>query len=394
MYAASHRIPTENVDLLVAKVAKLNARVAKAKITGGVTVTPAHEQIFDRRGYTWVTFQSSAAFKVEGWTFVARYDFEVDADHKPVVFLHTIPGVDVPVDRRVSDGHCDHCNAKRFRKNTFLVVSETGDYKVVGRSCLKEFFGISAETLASMFEWVRSPADVVGEFEDHIPGMRAIEYTSNASVLAAACAVTSVAGWVSGAKARESDVLTSTASHVHSLLNPPSPSSHRDALEAHRRLVEHFPVTADHRSDADLIVVLVRAAADGSEYIEKLVKIVNAGHVSNANFNVLVSAVTLLIKHRQIKRVEPTDVPDVVEGRMILNVEVVSVREEPGYTYNSIVTKMLVRDADGRKFWGSAGGSATVGEKLTMKATITKSDRDPKFGFFKRPTFIETETSA
>lgn len=53
------------------------------------------------------------------------------------------------------------------------------------------------------------------------------------------------------------------------------------------------------------------------------------------------------------------------------------------------VLKMLVQDDRGFRVWGSVPKSLDDAERdsrITFTATITRSDRDAKFGFFKRPT--------
>ena len=53
------------------------------------------------------------------------------------------------------------------------------------------------------------------------------------------------------------------------------------------------------------------------------------------------------------------------------------------------VLKMLVQDDRGFRVWGSVPKSLDDAERdsrITFTAAITRSDRDPKFGFFKRPT--------
>ena len=51
--------------------------------------------------------------------------------------------------------------------------------------------------------------------------------------------------------------------------------------------------------------------------------------------------------------------------------------------------KMLVQDDRGFRVWGSVPkslGDAERESRITFTATVTASDRDAKFGFFKRPT--------
>lgn len=54
--------------------------------------------------------------------------------------------------------HCDHCQTNRFRSVTFFVEHEDGSVRQVGRTCLKDYTGISPAT-AAMWAEVQDIAD-------------------------------------------------------------------------------------------------------------------------------------------------------------------------------------------------------------------------------------------
>lgn len=87
---------------------------------------------------------------------------------------------------------------------------------------------------------------------------------------------------------------------------------------------------------------------------------------------------------------------DVPEGRHVVTGTIVRIRAENNpFAYNRTVTKMLVRDDTGFKVWGTlpdALWGAEVGEHITFTASLTPSNDDTKFGFFKRPTKASTTT--
>lgn len=78
------------------------------------------------------------------------------------------------------------------------------------------------------------------------------------------------------------------------------------------------------------------------------------------------------------------------EGRVQVSGEIIRTRAEDSYySFTSVVVKMLVRDDRGFKVWGTKPDSlndAGVGSHVTFTATLTASQDDPKFAFFKRPT--------
>lgn len=86
----------------------------------------------------------------------------------------------------------------------------------------------------------------------------------------------------------------------------------------------------------------------------------------------------------------------VVEGRVKVKGEVLSVRKDDGfYGYSE---KALIKSADGWKLWGNLPsalhGSVERGDKLEFMAAVSVSDDDKFFGFWKRPSKAEVIKAA
>lgn len=80
---------------------------------------------------------------------------------------------------------------------------------------------------------------------------------------------------------------------------------------------------------------------------------------------------------------------DVPEGRQELTGTLVSVQWREGY-YGGALKGLLVVEREGYQFkvWGTIPGSADPkrGDRVTFTATVERSQDDPAFGFWKRPT--------
>lgn len=76
----------------------------------------------------------------------------------------------------------------------------------------------------------------------------------------------------------------------------------------------------------------------------------------------------------------------VIEGKQQITGEVLSLKWQDSDFGSTL--KMLVKDERGFKVWGTVPRSIDPerGDRVVFSATITKSDRDESFGFFKRPT--------
>lgn len=74
------------------------------------------------------------------------------------------------------------------------------------------------------------------------------------------------------------------------------------------------------------------------------------------------------------------------EGRVTVTGEILTTRVDESQ-FGSVI-KMLVRDDRGFKVWGSMPGNldAKRGDRVSFSANVTRSDKDDKFGFYKRPT--------
>lgn len=96
---------------------------------------------------------------INGWEFVAS----VEHTEAGNIFSKALTDIEIPEQYRTSNPVCEHCNSKRMRKDTFIIRNtETGEFKQVGKTCLKDFtFGMSASTAV----WFASLKDVFAEAE-------------------------------------------------------------------------------------------------------------------------------------------------------------------------------------------------------------------------------------
>lgn len=107
---------------------------------------------------------------VNDWKFIAS----VEHTEKGNIIKKCCDDVEVPERYYTSETVCEHCNSRRYRKNTFIVYNEiTKEFKQVGKSCLKDFTcGMSAEGIVqyiSLFD-----ALIEGEYIE--AGYHAIRY--------------------------------------------------------------------------------------------------------------------------------------------------------------------------------------------------------------------------
>lgn len=95
--------------------------------------------------------------KIPGYTFLGTVEH---TSHGNV--LRSAPGQAIPEDFRTSEATCDHCETKRYRKDTFVVWHEASNQiKRVGRACVQHFLGgLSPDDIAYMATLVREISEL------------------------------------------------------------------------------------------------------------------------------------------------------------------------------------------------------------------------------------------
>jgi len=105
--------------------------------------------------------------KIDNWEFVAT----LEQHHNGNIIKRYNTEIEVPERFRFSKNICEHCHTNRKRTNLYIIHNtETGDFKQVGKSCLKLFTGgLSAEYVAAYMEIINfldeSEYDYDGDFE-------------------------------------------------------------------------------------------------------------------------------------------------------------------------------------------------------------------------------------
>lgn len=141
----TYLIPTQNVATLQADIAKLAKKAAKLGcaapvLTIGKTVsvkigeTAYGDVVYAQKVEVEVTGEAP---KLNGWSFIGTVE-SVEGS----TVLRSVPDHQIPEQYRAADPcNCDHCKINRRRNSTFIVQHESGEFKQVGKQCLRDFLG-------------------------------------------------------------------------------------------------------------------------------------------------------------------------------------------------------------------------------------------------------------
>jgi len=224
------QIPAENMAKFEAQIAKLSKKSVKLI---GIDIAPfvfSHEEkvLNGRTHRVYDVMLTADVPKLNGWTFVAR----LDHSHETGTVIRMVPNTgieELPSSfRSAKNTQCDHCNVNRFRRDTFVVRNEeTGEFKQIGSTCLKDFFGHDpykiaklAELLGYAYECGRGNGSYDGDVRD-------MQWIGMDDFCIAAARAVLNHGWVSGKAAYENASLVSTKEQAWSYFgfdhtNPPT----------------------------------------------------------------------------------------------------------------------------------------------------------------------------
>ena len=151
----TYRILEDNMDRLQKKLTRIRTKCNKYGcdfVYREVGVEYSEELNLKADGSTaprhkYIIVECEGTAVVNGWKFVATLEHHENGN----IVRKLTDAVEVPEKYFTCGPGCDHCNAKRHRKDTYVVYNEeTQEFKQVGSSCLCDFtHGFDAEAAAA-----------------------------------------------------------------------------------------------------------------------------------------------------------------------------------------------------------------------------------------------------
>jgi hypothetical protein len=412
----TYEIPASKLDALAAVIARVSKKAEKlglAPITYRITgerpaIIERHqgERYLDYRVVAVEDHEDSDGWEEVGATtlhtvevtgeepYLEGHRFVASIDHADTGnIVNLVPGSNTEglvAAWREAPADCSHCNLKRDRLNTYLLLTDDGAVRQVGSTCIKDFFpGLAGDQIARLADlWTIIDTWASDSSYSEYEGSTRHEGWLREDVIAQAVAVVREIGFTSRAKAEEWGKV-STANAV------------TDALTWKRtsyQPVRPFPVTDDDKAQAETVIAWVEALdpSPSEDYLWNLYTAVSRPVTSWKLVGIVVSAVAAW-QRENVKRAEREAqvlIPVPNDGkRIVVQGQVLSTRQDEGFTYHSYVTKalVLVTNAAGESFklWGTLPGAienAQVGDVVRFTARLQRSDKDESFGFWSRPT--------
>lgn len=377
MQSMVFNIPAENMEKLEKKLKSLNKKAMRAGTAQLKLLVISETAEKQADGYVNVYKQvvvEGEPPKISGWTFLARLDHNVDPSGASNL-VYVMPGQMLPEQYRSRPADCEHCGWTRKRRDTYILREDaTGDLKQVGRTCIQDFIGIDpekvlahAERLASLYDTARDAESEPLDRSD-MYNQRFIDVERYLQYVAMEIREN---GWVSGKQAYEGHGITAT----------------RD-----RALTTMFPSFGRHEEQPEQEDVITAAAAQQwalaqdatkNDFTHNLVTIAKTGYVDFKASGTAAYIVQGYLRSQETKA-EARDLSgsdhfaqkgDKIRGE----VEVISKKVLPMGDFDQF-QKTLVRmlSKDGNLIitfsTGAFGGDVNVGDKITIRGTVTKND--------------------
>jgi len=275
---------------------------------------------------------------------------------------------------------CQHCSTNRRRAKTVALARE-GERIQVGATCLKDFLGHNLSLPA--LDGLREEMDEIGR----LGGARRDWATLDA--IRSAIRLVRTYGYV-----KTFDGTASQPSTANALREIAQGSGLGRKIA---REVADRNYNADEIADeADKILAWVTGLPGETSYEHNLKTACGSPYATDRHLGVVVSAVPAYRRamdaeaEREAKAAaEPEAAPipeELLSGRhRILGTVLSAHAKDTDYGTRYVMT---VLDDRGFKVWGTDPFADGIdrGERVVFWATIERSDTDPTFGFFKRPT--------
>lgn len=362
-----------------AKIVRANRRLERAGVAERFTLTVGDTV---PRSYTNGTGGQTTYSMLEvtlntpslgygGWTFVATLGFEA---HGTIV--RTVPGQSC--DYHPTTQVCDQCHTARQRSDTFVVRSDAGEYRQVGRSCLALFFGLKPQLW--VFDYELSELDERDTDESERRSWSSRDRSESVREIVAAALACSDRG----RGYRRASEYPSTATDTDAVLYE------RATGELDWRNYDRKAWLETRRADAvtyandgtvdDVIAAAANIDGDG-EYAQNLRILAQGERVDGRNFGLVVSFVAVYARSQRVaaeRSVQTTRrntyVAPVGEKNVITTGAVTMIRPIESQYGTSYLIVWVTAEGDTCKWFSSNAPVFDEGATVTLKGTVKSHD--------------------
>jgi hypothetical protein len=311
--------------------------------------------------------------KIEGWKFVGTLD-HYSLPGK--VIVNTVPGETVPETYYDHAAICDHCEKIRRRVETFVLEGtdeNEGNYMLVGRNCLKDFFGHDAMYVVRFLNRIWKLVEGLDDEDEwgRPHGERYVEYINSMKVLTTTVACIRSFGWVAASSAGYDQIPTSA--HVRRTFTYPTNEKER---EAHRKFLESIKYDDDaDLADAEGAIEWLKEQEADNEYMHNLKLLQNEDVIPAKMLGYWCSLIAAYQRHldrlERQKRLPYVDDHFGTEGeRTEIRVRCLGVHYTDGYYGTIAIHRMRSSEGHTLVWFANSDAKMTRGNDYQIRARI------------------------
>lgn len=370
-----YRIHSYNMEAFNEKINKLNKKAVKLnfpviEVKEIEIETIVNEKTKEVQMYHVIEINGESP-KLNGWKFVARV--ETIKENK-MNLLFVAPNETIPTIYRESGSKCDHCSTSRYRKYTYVLQHENGEYKQVGSSCLKDFLGhANPHSYAKYLEWIEEITNFAEDSEEYDRGsygIRDYKYELDHYVAYVAEYIKQTGYFLSKSKAQEQERM-STADRVWNEIH------NKDLKQKDKTVQEISEESKQLAQDAIQWAISLKEQENLSDYHHNLYLSCEMNIVDWRSSGIVASLITayqyaieLIEKKEKIKEErKDSEYFGTIGEREEFTLEVI---KKSGFSTQFGWTVLhIFKDQNGNTAtWFSSNKEFEVGETVTLKATV------------------------
>lgn len=292
--------------------------------------------------------------------------------------IKAVPGEELPKKYRENAFFCDHCGHNRYRKEVVVVRDvDSGEYKQVGKTCLKDFLGADLESIVSFFSYFVEEMEKASDKDHEYSFGYVPKVVTTERFMGVLCKVMRKVGYLSKKNAENGGI--STSSLMYDILFGCSPRSESYRIIRDNELKE----LSDEDIEYGKEVLKYWRNIDGDSDFEYNMKLIMSSNTLASNRFGYASCTVAgyeryIEKENAKKKAKEESTSDWVgnlKERIEVEVECLASRTFDGYY--GLTTMLRFIDGDGNIFvWFASGGIdwVDVGDKLVVKGTVKKHD--------------------
>lgn len=385
----TYTIALELLPLLNEKYRKIASKVTKCGGQSSLEVSKPY-YMEDENGSLYgvqvVDVEANCSYCVPGWTFVASLEWD---DNAQANIIRSFGRDSVPTEyyTRIE---CDHCKRARARKHTILLKNEAGEYKQVGRACVKEYTGYDVNSYLSLLGSFQSLDEYLEKLTIQSCGNNISHDWKTEAILDLTCNLTRRYGYV-GRKDINYDEYSyapdneTTAQVVYHFYTA------RGGAISWERYVYETPTEEDKALRNKVIEFVQSLRDEDGDYQHNLKVLISNEFVESKNAGLVVSAVGFYLREKARAEREVAQSQSEFVGHEGDKIEITAKLHTVGsYETQFGTTYIYTFNVDGNEFVWKTGKAMRDDVEITIRGTIKQHK---EFGGVKQTELTRCRTT-